>query len=353
MRGPAKKLCRAAASAGLPLRLSLLLSLLLSLMALGAGRVQAASDTPLPDEPAPAVSPQARQCLADGWQRVVTTVDGLPRQLLWKGPPGAWTRGAVLVLHGGGGSYTHGCVANLPIIAPQVRFSALALDQGFAVVLLDSSDRVSDREGRACGKVWDDEVRERPNLDLPFIETVVRDLLPAWRPAGSRPEVFVTGLSSGGYMSTRAATRLGDRITAFAPVSSGDPYGWHRVCEAGLNARRLVHGAGFDNETGRQIVEPGACDAADYPNERPWDGSASTRKPAFRLFRHAQDGINDASCGDKLGRQLRARGYPGEPDFVLEGGRRSLAHHLWQDDYNRPILAFFARQLGDTGGRHR
>jgi hypothetical protein len=31
---------------------------------------------------------------------------------------------------------------------------------------------------------------------------------------------------------------------------------------------------------------------------------------------------------------------------LLHGdGRRSLANHLWQDAYNRPILEFFTSQL--------
>jgi hypothetical protein len=42
---------------------------------------------------------------------------------------------------------------------------------------------------------------------------------------------------------------------------------------------------------------------------------------------------------------LREHGYRGADDFVLTGGRRSLANHLWQDAYNRPILEFFSAQL--------
>lgn len=137
------------------------------------------------------------------------------------------------MLHGGGGQHTHFCVANHPIIAPQVRFTELALAQGFAVFVLNSSDRVTDTEGRVCGKVWDDEVRDRPNLDLPFIGEVIQSVMRQVRPAGSRTEVFLTGLSSGGYMTVRAATHFEALVTALAPVSSGDPYGWHRICAPG------------------------------------------------------------------------------------------------------------------------
>ncbi|MBT9525733.1 MAG: hypothetical protein IV105_10785 [Rhizobacter sp.] len=290
-------------------------------------------------------SPQERQCMARGWQRVTLQVGGLPRELLWKAPSGPWAKGTILVMHGGGGQHFQWCVANAPVVAPQVRFSELALAEGYAVVLLNSSDRVTDNQGRVCGKVWDDEVRSRPNLDLPFIGAVVQELLPRLRPAHSRSEVFITGLSSGGYMSTRAATHWGTRVTAFAPVSSGDPYGWHRVCEAGTTARATVHGAGFDNETGKQITEREACRAAAYPNEQPWDDAGPGPKPAFRIFRHEEDGINDRSCGEKISQLLRERGYRGAPDFVLQGGPRSLANHLWLDAYSRPLLDFFAAEL--------
>jgi poly(3-hydroxybutyrate) depolymerase len=287
---------------------------------------------------------QETQCYAAGWQRLVLPVAGLPRLVLWKAPPGAWSGGAIVVMHGGGGQHTNFCVANVALIAPQVRFTAAALAQGYAVFLLDSSDRVTDREGRLCGKVWDDELRARPNLDLPFVEELLRVAIPARRPAGSRADLYLTGLSSGGYMTTRAATHLGDLVTAFAPVSSGDPYGWFRDCSPRPGDRANVFGAAFDNETRRQITEPGACDAAATPNEQPWDGVAAARRPPFRLFHHAQDGIHDRSCAEKLRRQLVQHGYPETPPFTLDGGTRSADAHYWQDAYNAELLAFFASQ---------
>lgn len=289
---------------------------------------------------------QERQCARQGWRPVVLDVGGLQRRVLWKSPDGPWTKGAILVMHGGGGHHFHFCVANARIIEPQVRFTDLAIKDGFAVFLIESSDRVTDNEGRLCGKVWDDEVRNRPNLDLPFVEKVVRTVIPNARPDGSRIEIFVTGLSSGGYMAVRASTRFGNLITAFAPVSSGDPYGWHRVCEKGKTRRDTVHGAGFDNETGKQIVEPDSCRSTSYPNEKSWDGADVSTKPPYRIFHHKYDGINDTSCSEKVAALLRQCGYPEVPAYVLIGdGRRSLDNHLWQDDYNRPLLEFFTGQL--------
>lgn len=287
---------------------------------------------------------QERQCHAAGWTREVVLSSGLQRLVLWKGPA-TWTRGAIVVLHGGGGSHTNFCVANVSRTAAQVRFTEMALAQGFAVFLLDSSDQVRDNGGRICGKIWDDEVRNRANLDLPFIEDVLRRVVPNKRPPGSRSEAFITGHSSGGYMAVRAASGFAELITAFAPVSSGDPYGWFRDCTPRASDRANVFGAGFDIETGRQIVQRGACQATSYPNERPWDGASMTPKPTFRLFHHAQDGVNDLSCGAKVRTQLLARGYPEAIPFVLYGTSRSIDLHYWLDDYNEPILSFFKSRL--------
>ena len=310
----------------------------LVLCACGGGGTTAASSG-LGAVPDPTT--QELQCQSAGWAREVVTAAGLQRLVLWKAPA-AWNRGALLILHGGGGSHTNFCVANAAAIAAQVRFTEMALTQGFAVFLIDSSDQVRDNDGRICGKVWDDEVRARTNLDLPFIEDLLRRVIPAKRPSGGRTEVFVTGHSSGGYMTVRVASRFPELVTAFAPVSSGDPYGWFRDCTRRPGDRVNVAGAGFDNETRRQIVEPGACEAASYPNEKTWDGAPSATKPTFRQFHHAQDGVNDRSCVAKVRAQLLARGYPQEVPFMLDGGSRNVDVHSWLDEYSAPLLAFFA-----------
>ena len=293
----------------------------------------------------PVATVQESQCIALGWQRLLIDAAGSPRVVLWKAPAGAWTRGAIVVMHGGGGQHANFCVANVELIAPQVRFTELALAQGFAVFLPDSSDRVTDNAGRLCGKVWDDEVRVRDNLDLPFIQGLLATAVPQLRAPGSRSEIFLTGLSSGGYMAVRAASRLADRVSAFAPVSSGDPYGWTRDCAPRAGDRSNVFGVAFDNESGRQITEPGACSATAYPNEMAWDGAALAARPAWKVFHHAQDGIHDLSCVEKLRAQLKARGYPELATFRLDGGTRAAANHYWLYDYNQPLLDFFASRL--------
>ncbi len=288
---------------------------------------------------------QEQQCIARGWSRSVLEVEGLQRAVLWRTPNTPRPKAAILVFHGGGGRHFQWCVANDPIVAPQVRFSEAALAEGFAVFLLDSSDRITDHQGRVCGKVWDDEVRNRRNLDLPLVQRVMDELVPAAMPLARDRRVFLTGLSSGGYMTVRAASHFNQRVLAFAPVSSGDPYGWNRICDPALSERDSVYGAGFDNETGLQIIVPGACQARRYDREMPWDDGGAEPRPVFRVFSHQMDGINDFSCARKVDWQLRKRGYRHEGMFVLQGGSRNVLNHLWLDAYNEPVLQFFGRHV--------
>jgi poly(3-hydroxybutyrate) depolymerase len=310
----------------------------------GGGAGAQSSGNAAPTTPTRTVTVQEQQCNQAGWRSETRAVAGLARGVLWKAPAGAWARGALVVLHGGGGQHANFCVANATLIAAQVRFTELALAQGFAVFLLDSTDQVTDTEGRLCGKVWDDEVRQRDNLDLPFIDDVLRRLIPSARPAGSRTDLYLTGLSSGGYMAVRAATRFGELISAFAPVASGDPYGWVRDCTPRAGDRVNVFGVGLDAETRRNISEVGACAATSWPNEKPWEGSAIEPKPPFRFFHHAQDGINDRTCVDKVRQQLIRRGWPETAPFTLDGGPRSAEVHYWQDAYNAPLLTWLSEQ---------
>lgn len=163
-------------------------------------------------------------------------------------------------------------------------------------------------------------------------------------PTGSRTDLYRTGLFSGGYVAVRAATHFGGLISAFAPVASGDPYGWVRDCTPRAGDRTNVFGVGLDAETRRNISEVGACAATSWPNEKPWEGSAIDPKPPFRLFHHAQDGIHDRSCVDKVRRQLVQRGWPEAAPFMLDGGSRSAEVHYWQDAYNAPLLAWLGEQ---------
>jgi len=298
--------------------------------------------TPPPNQP-PAPPALEDACINAGWQLTTLEVGGLARRVLWKGPQNGWVRGAIVVMHGGGGSYVHWCSVTDPVVQPQVDFSQLALAQGFAVFALDSTDDVvTDPQLRTCGKRFDTTVQARPNVDLPFIESVLTQLIPSVRPMNSAAQIYMTGESTGGFMTIRAATHFDSLITAFAPAAAADPYGTYFDCDPALSPRESAHGIGLDADTHRQITEFDACTAAAYPNEAPWVTMNPAQKPAFKQFHHVDDGIVDLSCPIKANFQLRAHGYPDTGAFLIPGnGPRRLLAHLWQSEFNQPMLDFF------------
>jgi poly(3-hydroxybutyrate) depolymerase len=281
-------------------------------------------------------------CIQQGWQRVDFQVSGLERRLMWKEPREGWRNGAILVLHGGGGQADHFCAGG-NLVQPQIRFAEMALERGFAVFALDATtDKVTDAEGRACGKRFDFSVLSRPNLDLPYIEKIIIETVPAKRPGGSNPAVFVTGLSTGGYMTTRVGGELGDRITAFAPVSAGDPYGTDTICDTTLSERTSAKGILVDRETRKEIVNDGACVSSAVTREAKWP-VAKGHRPPFKQFHNEADGIVDISCMRKATAMLISNGFAANPPYIIpKRGNRDPFKHLWLNDYNLPLLEFFA-----------
>jgi pimeloyl-ACP methyl ester carboxylesterase len=282
-----------------------------------------------------------RGCEQQGWQRVALQAAGRQRELVWKGPDGPWQRGTIIVLHGGGGTAYHFC-AGPALVRPQQRFADMAIARGYGVFALEATDdAVTDDQGRACGKRFDFPDLPRQNLDLPYIEAVLTQVIPNRRPERSSSAVFMTGLSTGGYMAIHSATRFADRITAFAPISAGDPFHTRQDCDASLSPRKSAKGVLYDTRTGKRITEPGACDAA---TDRAAAGPSSgkTGAPAFKQFHHAGDAIVDISCMRQATAMLEDRRFHNAGPYVIDGdGRRRLLHHLWLERYNRPLLDFF------------
>lgn len=223
----------------------------------------------------------------------------------------------------------------------------MALARGFAVIVLDSTtDEVTDAQGRVCGKRFDFSVLNRPNIDLPYIGQVLDSIIPSRRPPGSSQAVFITGLSTGGYMTIRAATYFDNQITAFAPISAGDPFGTDTICDTSLSKRKSAKGILVDRETSKQIIENGSCEAPSYPNESKWQSANPQKKPAFKQFQDASDGIVDLSCMKKAGTMLAKQGYRDRGAFIIpSSGKKDVFKHLWQDAYNEPILDFFDSEL--------
>jgi|JI10StandDraft_1071094.scaffolds.fasta_scaffold34604_2 pimeloyl-ACP methyl ester carboxylesterase len=281
-------------------------------------------------------------CIADGWQLAARVVSGQTRKVLFRTPSGPWSKGALLVLHGGGGQADHFCTGGM-LVQPQIAFAREAVQRGFAVFVLDATTNVvTDAQGRPCGKRFDFSVLPRANLDLPYVEWVAKELVPRSRPANSRAELFIAGHSTGGYMTTRAATHFDDVFTAFALVATADPYGTDTVCDPALSPRESAVGILVDRETRKEIIEDDACLSASYPNESPWSTTRPAKKPTAKQFHDEKDGIVDLSCMRKLSTQLQANGYPMRAPLVLQTpGPKNVLLHLWRASYNAPLLDFF------------
>ncbi len=292
-----------------------------------------------------------QRCVNKGWEKITFTVAGLHRQVLWKGPSGPWKKGAIIVMHGGGANYTQWCYApsRTSLVKPQVDFSEEALIRGFAVFLLDSTDDiVMDVNGRTCGKRFDATIVDngRDNVDLPYIEKLLVEIIPDLRPEGSTKAIFATGESTGGFMTIRAGTHFDGIITAFAPGAAADPYGTYFDCNTSLSSRESAKGAGFDRETKQEITETGACESVSYDHEMSWESMNPKTKPAFKSLHHADDGIVDISCQKKAAELLVEHGYKKETPFIMRSsGKRNVLAHLWRKAYNEPALNFFERQL--------
>jgi polyhydroxybutyrate depolymerase len=290
------------------------------------------------------------EALKKGWKKHTLRVRGRRRSLLWKGPAGAWKHGAIIAMHGGGGS-SAGFASSGRLGRPMVRFAELAMARGFAVLSPDSTfDVVTDPQGRRCGKRWDcTAINGRENVDLAFIAKIIDEVIPGLRPEGSGRGVFLTGISNGGYMTILAATGLPARIAAFAPVSCGDPYGTHM--DMGTHPRlERSHAPGVfrDNGTGKLISAVGAAGAAPYAQEKNWPQHGVGELPAFKQFHDRNDGVVDYSLAVKARKMLVKHGYRDAGAVVVRAHRRSLWAHFWQSAYNRPMLDFFVSEAGKS-----
>ena len=285
----------------------------------------------------------AQECGERGWRRSTPEVEGLSRKVYWRTPVGNWSKGAIVLLHGGGSSYESWCSSG-PGSHHMVAFTEAAIRQGFALVAIDSTEGVVlDAWGRQCGKRFDF-ASASSNVDLPFVDRLITNLIPAVRPSGSNSRVFVAGLSSGGFMTIRAGSHFDDKIAAFAAVGAGDPYGTHMVCEPTISDRTRAPGTFIDNDTQRTIGVPDACVATNHPNERAWESSGRMNKPPFKLLHHLYDNTVNISCMRKAAEQLVLRGYLDQGTVALDKPKQPPEEtHLWQAEFNQPILDFFSK----------
>tara|TARA_B100001989_G_scaffold251645_1_gene231330 strand:- start:358 stop:1368 length:1011 start_codon:yes stop_codon:yes gene_type:complete len=287
------------------------------------------------------------ECIEKGWKKLNISVGGLDRQILWAAPPqGRWVNGAIIALHGGGGSYSNFCtvprLAFIPIGKPMNRFADMALRQGFAVFSLDSGWNIfTDQKGHACGKRWSSlEQNKRGNVDLDFIKTVIDKVIPRFRPKGSASDIFMTGISNGGFMTILASTYFNKDITAFAPVSAGDPYGVYMDCGDTSTKRANAPGRWYAYGTNKEMGESGSCHAPEYTDALDWP--RQTASIPFKQFHHEGDKAVDISCMDKARKGLTKHSHSDKGAHIIKNqGRENIFKHLWYDEYNRPMLEFF------------
>jgi len=289
---------------------------------------------------------QEEICVQKGWQKVSVDAGGKARKFLWKGPQGVWKNGAIIVLHGGGGSFTNWC-GDMRAPKPMAEFSDVANMNGFAVFALDSSDRdFKDAAGNSCGKRFDFTARQDyANIDLPFFEAVITKHIQRLRPVDSATDIFIAGISNGGFMALRAATHFDDKISAFALVSAGDSYGSYIKCQKELTPREGAPGLFYDNETDKNIGESDSCLADSFLHEKEWDTAHPLEKPAFKQFHHEGDAGVDMSCMKKAELLLKGHGYRGDTPYIIRDreGKKKLWKHFWQQQYNQPLIDFFLR----------
>ena len=283
------------------------------------------------------------ECFERGWKKISLQVGEHTRDILWRGPENVWSMGTIMLFHGGGGSDTNWCSSEVSAAHSMMMFAESAIKQGFAVFALDSTNGgFVDAWGQECGKRFDSITSTEDNIDIPFIEHVLDSTIPVQRPQGSNANVFIAGVSNGGLMTIRASTHFDDKITAFAPVATLDPYGTYMFCDKNIGERDLAPGLFLDNETNLPIYDVNACLAEEYSNELEWETAEPEQKPAFKQFHNLYDGLVDITCMEKANELLVEHGYRDHVAFVLESQAQSLLEsHLWQPEYNQPILDFF------------
>lgn len=290
-----------------------------------------------------------RICLGKGWKKDKVDVNGIEREMLWKAPF-IWKHGAIIVMHGGEGVDSNFCsstprshnrlLSEILRGVPTEEFGERAVKEGFAVFSLNSTyNRVTDSEGRSAGKRWDSLAQEgKKNIDLPFIEKVIDEVIPSARPSGGSDNIFITGISNGGFMTILVATHFSDKITAFAPVSAGDPYGTYFDMSV-KGPRKCGPGVWRDSETNEKINVLNACISDKYSNEIEWPKTKNSIP--FKQFHNQGDAGCDFSCMQKVRELLVEHGYKDEGAFTLDHGKRNIEEHFWQREYNQPLLDFF------------
>ncbi len=298
----------------------------------------------LPDRARTLFQSHEQECIKNGWKKMYVNVAGDKRKVLFKLPESK-IKGAIILLHGGGGSYSNYC-ANLWYGKPMVKFSSLALKEGFAIFSPDSGwNSFSDKNGNLCGKRWASlDQGDHSQKDLDFIKTIITKIIPSKLPASASRNAFMSGISNGGYMTILSLTRLSKHIKAIAPVSAGNPYSTRMDCKRRERDRLIAPGRYFHN-SGHMISENNAC-SSNHIKLLPKATKSKTQDVPFKQFHHKDDSLVDLSCMKEAQRFLIKNGFKDDaPHIASHFGGKRLWKHFWLKQYNAPIISFFKAQL--------
>ncbi|MGH1352226.1 MAG: hypothetical protein ACRBBN_15665 [Methyloligellaceae bacterium] len=296
--------------------------------------------SPLPDRAKALYQSHEQKCIKKGWTKMRVTVSGHERKILFK-MPRQNVKGAVIVLHGGSGSYSNFC-SGIWIGKPMVQFSELALQEAFAVFSLDSGwNSFTDENGNLCGKRWNSfGQNNKANRDLDFIKAVATKHIPLKLPVSARRNIFMSGISNGGYMTILSSVYLSKWITAFAPVSAGNPFSTRIDCKRRFADRPMAPGR-FFHTSGNMINSNDAC-KDNHIKLLPKRNSGI----AFKQFHHKGDSLVDLSCMNEAQHFLVKNGFKDRGAYIAsDNGGKRLWKHFWLGRYNEGIISFFKERL--------
>ncbi len=302
--------------------------------------VSPSHSSPLPERAKALYQSHERKCVEKGWTKQLVNVGSDQRKILFRIPQSN-VKGVIVLLHGGSGSYSNFC-SNIWFGRPMTQFSELALREGFAVFSLDSGwNNFADTKGNLCGKRWNSFYNgNKPNRDINFIKEVVTNTIPSKLPEQVRKNIFMSGISNGGYMTILSSVYLSEWITAFAPVSAGSPFSTRIDCKRRFADRPTAPGR-FFHKSGKMINSNDAC-KDNHIKLLPKRNSGI----AFKQFHHMGDSLVDLSCMKEAQYSLVKNGFKDSGAYIAsDNGRKRLWKHFWLGRYNEGIISFFKERL--------
>jgi polyhydroxybutyrate depolymerase len=217
----------------------------------------------------------------------------------------------------------HGGQTTATRFAETTEFNALAAKKGFAVAYPEGTN-----------KQWNDG-RDTPKLskqdDIAFLRAVITDAETKLTPLSQTREVYITGISNGGFMAQRAACELSDKIIAVASVAStmAEPIG--KSCKLQKPLSVMLIGSPDDRfvpwQGGEMQVGTGGRILSMDETMSGWQKrlNCSVTGENKKLPNTVQDGttvtINLKNCGDRTNLTL----------IRIDGGG-----HAWPQGKNQP-----------------